>query len=232
MASLEIFLGELSRLLRAGTVFAPLIALLAGLLTSITPCSLTSVPLVIGYVGSDQSKDPKRAMRLSILFALGMSTTFLVLGVSAALLGRVFSLAGNLWYLFLGVLMTLMALQTWGVIQIIPSTHLLNANTKRGMIGAFFSGILAGIFSSPCTTPVLIALMSLIAREGNMGWGLLLFGMYSIGHSLIVILAGSSIGFVEKLKAQDKDKKTTRWIQGVLGGLMLILALWMFYLGF
>lgn len=67
---------------------APLIALLAGVLTSVTPCALSSVPLVIGYVAGIGSNDPKRAFLLSLTFAVGMAATFTALGTMASLFGR------------------------------------------------------------------------------------------------------------------------------------------------
>jgi len=61
-----------------------------------------------------------------------------------------------------------------------------------------------GIFSSPCATPVLIVLLGIVARSGNVAWGILLLLLYSIGHSFLVLIAGTSIGFVKKLTSSGK----------------------------
>ena len=160
-------LDHLSTLIQSSGWLAPLLALLAGVLTSFTPCSLSSIPLVIGYVGGTGQKDTKRAFRLSLTFAAGAAVTFTVLGVIASLAGRLMGNGATWWYIVLGVLMVLMALQTWGIFEIIPSSYLISKNTKRGYVGAFIAGILGGVFSSPCSTPVLIALLAIVAGKGS-----------------------------------------------------------------
>ena len=226
------WLDILSNLITQSVWLAPLIALVAGVLTSVTPCALSSVPLVIGYVGGTGNTDQKKAFKLSLAFALGMAITFTALGTVAALFGKLIGTSSDWWYLALGVLMVLMALQIWEVYDFIPSTYLMSKNTKKGYAGAFVAGILGGIFSSPCSTPVLIVLLGLVARSGNVAWGVLLLLLYSIGHSLLVLVAGTSVGFVKKVMASGKYGLFNAAIKIVMGGLILLIAFYMFYLGF
>ena len=160
-----------------------------------------------------------------------MAVTFTLLGTLASILGRLLQGAGAWWYIVLGVLMVLMALQTWEIFSFIPSTYAIGRNTKRGYIGAFFAGILGGLFSSPCSTPVLIALLAIVAEKGSLLWGILLLLLYSIGHSTLVMIAGSSIGFVKKLSASQKYGKTAKVLQIIMGAMILLIAFYMFYLG-
>ena len=211
---------------------APLLALLAGVLTSFTPCALSSVPLVIGYVGASSNNDTKKAFRLSLVFALGMAVTFTILGVIASLAGKLIGRTTFWWYIILGVLMVLMALQTWEIYNFIPSTFLINKSTKRGYIGAISAGILGGVFSSPCSTPVLIVLLAVVAGQGRLLWGILLLLLYSAGHSVLVIVSGTSIGFAKKLTASEKYGKVSKVLKIVMGSLILLIAFYMFYLAF
>ncbi|MDD4495287.1 MAG: cytochrome c biogenesis protein CcdA [Eubacteriales bacterium] len=226
------WLDVLSNSIKEGSWLTPLFALLAGVLTSFLPCSLSTIPLVIGYVGGSENKDTGKAFRLSAAFAGGMAITFTALGVIAALAGRLIGAATSWWYIILGVLMTLMALQTWGIFNIIPSSYLTGKSGKRGYEGAVTAGILGGIFSSPCSTPVLISLLALVAGGKSLLWGIVLLLFYSIGHGALVIIAGTSIGFVKKLTASEKYGKASRIINIALGCLIMLLALYMFYLGF
>lgn len=212
--------------------FAPLLALFAGMLTSFTPCSLSSIPLVIGYVGGTGQRDMKRAFWLSLTFAAGTALTFTVLGVTASLAGKMISNSASWWYIVLGVLMVLMALQTWDIFEIIPSSYLISKNRKKGYIGAFIAGILGGIFSSPCSTPVLIALLAIVAGKGSILWGILLLLLYSIGHGILAIIAGTSIGFVQKLTSSKKYNKASTVLKIVMGALILLIGFYMLYLGF
>lgn len=211
---------------------APLLALLAGILTSVTPCSLSSVPLIIGYVGGVGEKNTKKAFAYSAVFSFGTAVTFVTLGIVATSAGKLMGTSSPVWYIILGVLMVLMALQTWEVFSFIPSINLISKSKKRGFIGAFLAGILGGIFSSPCSTPVLIALLAIVAGEGNLIWGILLMLLYSIGHSALVMVAGTSIGFVQKINNSEKYKKAAVILKIVMGAAILLIGFYMFWLAF
>lgn len=128
--------------------------------------------------------------------------------------------------------MVLMALQTFELYNFIPSTYLISKSTRKGYIGAFVAGILGGVFSSPCATPVLVVLLGLVARSGNVLWGILLLLLYSVGHSFLVLIAGTSIGFVKKLTASEKYGTFSRWLKYLMGTAILLIGFYMFYLGF
>jgi cytochrome c-type biogenesis protein len=225
-------LNGLANLIEQNAYVAPLLALLAGALTSFTPCSLSSIPLVVGYVGGAGQNDTKRALRLSLTFALGSAITFTTLGVFASMAGRLIGTSARWWYLILGVLMVLMALQTWEVFEIIPSSYLLSKNKRRGYLGAMIAGVLGGIFSSPCSTPVLIALLAIVAGQGSILWGILLLLLYSIGHGILAVVAGTSVSFVQRLTKSEKYGRVSQVLKIVMGTAILGIGLYMFYLGF
>lgn len=226
------WLKDLSSAISANLWLAPLLALLAGVLTAFTPCTLSTVPLVVGYVGGTGQKDTKRAFKLSATFAAGMAVTLTSLGTAASLLGKFLSFTGKWWFLILGALMVLMALQTWEIISLIPSTYATGKNKKRGFIGAFFAGILGGLFASPCATPVLIVLLAYVTKEGNIPLGIFLLLLYSLGHSVLVLIAGTSVGFVKKLSSSGKYGVASKALKIITGALILLIGLYMFYLGF
>lgn len=225
-------LQSLSEQISANFWLAPVIALLAGMLASFLPCSLSSIPLIIGYVGGTGQKDTKTAFRLSLTFALGTAVTFTALGVIASIAGKMIGSASSWWYIALGVLMVLMALQTWEVFEIIPSSYLVSKNKKRGYLGALLAGILGGVFSSPCSTPVLIALLAIVAGKGSILWGILLLLCYSVGHGILAVTVGTSIGLVKKLSSSEKYGKISDTLRIVMGILILLIGFYMFYLGF
>ncbi len=225
-------LESLSPLISTSGWLAPLIALAAGVLTSFTPCALSGIPLVVGYVGGTGRRDTGRAFRLSVTFAAGAAVTFTALGVIASLAGRLIGTSASWWFIILGILMVLMALQTWGIFEIIPSSYLISKNTRKGFAGAFIAGILGGIFSSPCSTPVLIALLAIVAGKGSILWGVLLLLLYSVGHGILAVIAGTSVGFVQKLSASEKYGKAGTVIKILMGIMILLIGFYMFYLGF
>lgn len=228
---IEQWLQAMSRIVTEHVWLAPILALLAGVLTSVLPCSLSAIPLVIGYVGG-VGTEPKKAFRLSVVFAFGTAITFTILGTLAALAGNLIGSASSWWYGALGILMILMALQTWEIFHFIPATYLITKSTKTGYIGALAAGILGGIFSSPCATPMLVALLAIVAGKGNVLWGMLLLLLYSIGHSFLTIVAGTSIGVVHALNRSQTYGRLSKWVNIFLGCVMLLIGFYMFYLAF
>ena len=225
-------LQSISLLIENNVWLAPFLAFAAGALTSLTPCSVSSVPLVIGYVGGTAGSDTRKAFRLSLVFVLGSALTFTALGTAASTAGMFFMGAASWWYLILGSLMVLMALQTWGIFEIIPSSYLMSKNRKKGYLGAFIAGILGGIFSSPCSTPVLIALLAIVAGKGSIIWGASLLILYSVGHGLLALAAGTSFSFVQKLSENIEESRAGSVIKLALGAIILLAGLYMLYLGF
>lgn len=226
------WLTQIAEIIRTQMWLAPLLALLAGILTSVTPCSLSSVPLIIGYVGGIGETNTKKAFAYSAVFSAGTAITFVTLGIIATSAGKLMGTSSTIWYMALGVLMVLMALQTWEIFNFIPSVNLLSKSKKRGFVGAFLAGILGGIFSSPCSTPVLIALLAIVAGEGNLLWGILLMLLYSVGHRALVMVAGTSVGFVQKINSSETYNRAAKIVKLLMGMVILLIGLYMFWIAF
>ncbi len=229
---MDAILQNLSDLIMNSTWLAPVLAFLAGVLTSFTPCSLSSVPLVLACVGGGSEQSTKKAFGLSLVFAIGSAVTFSILGVIATLAGSLLGSAGSWWYILLGILMMLMALQVMGIFEFIPSSMLMAKNKKKGYLGALIAGVLGGIFASPCSTPVLIALLAIVAGKGSLVWGILLLLMYSIGHGILAVICGTSVGLVQKLTQSEKYAAFSKGLKIAIGVVIALIGVYMFYLGF
>lgn len=88
--------------------------------------------------------------------------------------------------------------------------------------------MLGGLFSSPCATPALVALLLLVASSDNMLYSISLLLSYSIGHGLLTIVAGTGTSFINRMKKSGAGQVA----KGILGLLILAVGLYMFYLGF
>ncbi|MBP3284965.1 MAG: sulfite exporter TauE/SafE family protein [Clostridia bacterium] len=225
------FLMTLANKANEGGAIVPFIIFLAGILTSLTPCSLSSIPLVIAYVGG-MSDNPKKSFKLSLVFALGLTLTFTVLGILAGLFGSMLSFIGSGWYIFIGVLMLFMALQVMEIFEFIPSSYLTSKVTRKGYIGAFFAGVLTGIFSSPCATPILIVLLAFVANTSNFIQSAFLLFLYSVGSSIVIVLIGTFMGFFRSMAKSKQYGVFQSILRYGLGFLMIALGLYMLYLGF
>jgi thiol:disulfide interchange protein len=143
-----------------------LYAFLGGLILNVMPCVLPVIALkILGFVG--QAKDgPRRVRKLGLIYALGVLVSFLVLaglviGVKAAghKAGWGMQFGNPQFLVLLTALVTLVALNLFGLFEINPGSHVMSAAgtlaSKHGPAGAFFNGVLATILATPCTAPFL-----------------------------------------------------------------------------
>lgn len=94
-----------------------------------------------------------------------------------------------------------------------------------------FLGILGGVLSSPCSTPILIAILAFVGSKGNILLGFLMLLLYSIGHCFVIILSGTSLGFVESLSGSSKANKINNVLKIILGIIILAMGLYLIYIG-
>lgn len=215
----------LEEIMRQNLWVAPLLSLAAGIISSLTPCSLASIPMILAYVGAT-SATPKKAFRLSLAMALGMAVTFGVFGSVASAIGHMMHEAGHWWKAVMGILMILMALQIWEVIHIIPHIHMTEKVSRRGYTGAFLTGALSGLFASHCAVPVMVALLALAAEVSRgIGWGILLMVCYAVGHSILLLLAGTGYGYVEQMMKDPRLGAVNKWLRIILGVIILAVGL-------
>lgn len=207
--------------------FWPGMAFIVGLLISLTPCSLASIPMIISIVSGTKNHSKKRAFYLSVIFALGMATVYSALGAFASALGEVLHHLGAWWYYLLGTLLILMALQIVGIINIIPGSHSHIRAKGRGKTGAFLTGMMGGLFASHCALPVLVVLLALSANKGNILSGVVLLLSFALGHSVFVILAGTYASVLEKIAGDPKYHKAENYIRIFIGVAVLLLALYL-----
>ncbi len=228
---ITMWLEQLSAVIGQSGWIAPMLAFLAGILTSVSPCSLSMLPLIIGYVGGSDVKG-RRAFGISVTFAIGTAITLTLLGAAAAVAGNMLSGIGSWWYLIAGVLMILMALQIWEVYIFIQPSALLSKSRARGYGGALIAGLLGGLFASACATPVLMALLTIVVMQDNFLWGVFLLFCYALGNGLLIVVLGTSLGAVQQMKQSPKYAAFSKISQTVMGFLVLGLGLWFFYLAF
>ena len=188
---------QIPELLATYPLFAFGLVFAAGVVSSASPCALATVPLVVGYVGGHAGDSRPRAFFYSLAFVLGLAATFTALGAAAALLGQLMGTLGGPWFIALGLLAVAMGLHLIGWLPLrMPSG--LNWQPKvAGPAGAFLLGAVFGIVSSPCATPVLVALLGLVATQGEIAYGVSLLFVYAIGHCMLMLAAGTFTGLVQ-----------------------------------
>lgn len=195
---------------------------LGGIVTSFNPCVLVTLPLIIGFTGGYAQPGIRKALTFSLMFILGLSLTFTILGVIAALAGRLLGDIGGWWQYLVAAIVIVMGLQLIGFFEIpLPIRH-TTPSKIRGPLGAFFLGMVSGLISSPCATPVLAVILTYVAAEGNVVYGGSLLFVYAVSHSILLLVAGTSAGAARWLIESKKVASGSLWMQKIMGVLLLI----------
>ncbi len=227
-------MGDLLVSIEGWLTSTPLLAFLgvflAGIISSFSPCVLAMIPLSIGFVGGYAEGNTRKALRYSLFFMLGLTLTFVILGGVAAYVGGLFGLQGSVWYWILAAVAIFVGLHLWGLIRVeLPGLARLNIKS-RGLWGAFILGLLFGVAASPCAAPVLALVLAFSATSENVVYGMGLLLAYAVGHWLLVLVAGVSTVFVQKLIGSKKMERAGSVLKKIAGSLLILVGLYFVYL--
>ncbi|GAA6175222.1 cytochrome c biogenesis CcdA family protein [Sulfitobacter pacificus] len=222
-------------LIDAGLLPAMLIALIAGVVSFLSPCVLPIVPPYLAYMSgvslndmSTQEESRRKAVIAALFFVMGLSTVFLILGFTASAFGAFFLQNQVLFAQVSGVVIIVFGLHFLGLFRIpfLDQEARLDAGDKGGSsFGAYVLGLAFAFGWTPCIGPQLGAILSLAASEASVSKGTLLLGVYAAGLGIPFLLAAMFItramGVMNRLK---RHMKTIEW---VMGGLLVVVGLMM-----
>ncbi len=196
-----------------------LLVFLGGVLTSVGPCNLATIPLIVGYVGGSHDLSRRRAFTLSFAFAVGLAITFMLLGIAAALVGAWLGSGSRWWYYLVAAICIVIGLQMLGVFQInLPMVFggLREHIGLKGVWGALALGLVSGLVASQCATPVLAAILTYVMLEGALVYGATLLFIYALGRGVPVVLAGTFTGALKSMQAMGRWSPLIEKASGVI----------------
>ena len=203
------------------SLFSIGIIFLAGLLTSLTPCMLSMLPITIGYIGGYEAKSRLQAAAQSTWFALGLATTLAGLGIIAATLGKVYGQIGIGLPIVVSIIAILMGLNLLEALPLqLPdwgSTEWISQELPQS-VRAYCIGLSFGLVASPCSTPVLASLLGWVASTKDLVLGAALLLSYTAGYVTPLILAGT---FTASIKKIIEIRRFSGWINPVSGALLV-----------
>jgi len=206
-------------LIENASLLAFALVFLGGILTSIGPCNVAMIPLVVGYVGGSHDLPRARAFILSLTFAIGLSLTFMLLGVAAALIGGLIGASTTWWYYLVAFVCFVIGLNMLGVLHIEMPLWLGGLREKvtlKGFPGALALGLVSGLVASQCATPVLAAILTYVMAEGAILYGAALLFVYALGRSVPIILAGTFTGVLKTLQSFGRYNELLEKIAGAV----------------
>lgn len=214
---------------------ALMVALVAGLLSFLSPCVLPIVPPYLAYMSGismrelSESRGVSPATVPALFFVMGLSTVFLFLGFTASSLGRIFTANRDTFQQIAGVIVIVMGLHFLGLFRIgfLMREARLDAGDRGGSaFGAYVLGLAFAFGWTPCIGPILGMIISLAASEGSVARGTALLAAYAIGLGLPFLLAAifitRSVGLMNRIKPWLGAVEKAMGVLLVLVGLALL----------
>ncbi len=209
------------------------IALLAGVLSFLSPCVLPIVPPYLAYMSGismreltdeDQS-GARKAVLPALFFVMGLSTVFLFLGFTASSLGRLFLEHRELFAQIAGVVVIVLGLHFLGLFRIglLQREARIDPGDRGGSaLGAYVLGLAFAFGWTPCIGPVLGMILTLAAAEETVARGTSLLGVYALGLGLPFLLAALFIG--RSMALMRRLKPWMGVIERTMGGLLILVG--------
>ncbi len=210
----------------------PLIAaagcLLWGVISVVlSPCHMASIPLIIAYVGGQESSvDPGRATVFSMVFGGGLFLSILLVGITCSLLGRMLGDVGSYWQLLIGGVLIWVALGMFGVQSCSISGSLFYRLNLKGVAGAFILGFLYGIISGSCTFGFIAPILAIITVQEKVVTGILFIFLFALGHCLPIMAAGCSAAAVRRIMEKRVWQEAGNLFRRAAGTIILLLGVY------
>jgi len=219
---------------------AMLVALVAGIISFLSPCVLPIVPPYLAYMSgvslndlSESGGQRARAVVPALFFVLGLSTVFLFLGFTASAIGSVFLQYQGYFNTIAGILVMAFGAHFVGVyrFKFLDREARLDAGDRGGSsFGAYILGLAFAFGWTPCIGPQLGAILSLAASEANVTRGTSLLAVYAIGLGVPFILVAAFLPRLQGLMSWMK--RHMEQIERVMGLLLWTIGLLMLTGGF
>jgi cytochrome c-type biogenesis protein len=207
-------------ILQTGSLLALFLVFLGGVVTSIGPCNVAMIPLIVGYVGGSAHISRGRSLALSLAFASGLAVTFMLLGIIASLVGGLIGGTTRIWYYAVAAVCVLIGLHMLGALtlpEIGGLGRLRERITLKGVPGALALGLVSGLVASQCATPVLAAILTYVmSRQGSLVYGAILLFIYALGRGVPIVLAGTFAGVVKGLRTFGRWSGAVERVSGVI----------------
>ncbi|MGJ4943754.1 cytochrome c biogenesis CcdA family protein [Bradyrhizobium sp. HKCCYLS1011] len=206
-------------------------ALVAGLVSFLSPCVLPLVPPYLVYLtgatiehieSNEPSATSQRAVMISAaLFVLGFSTVFVMLGASASLIGELIRAWSQELSILAGIVIIVMGLHFLGLtrISLLMREGRLTIPKPVGLWGAYVMGLAFAFGWTPCIGPILAAILSIAAAEATVAKGAGLLAVYSAGLGIPFLIAAFMVEQFSTLFARMRGHLVN--VERAMGVLMI-----------
>lgn len=229
---IESLFDSLSSLLYQSFWFATLSAFVWGLLSIIlSPCHLSSIPLIVGFLSLQGEITLKRTFNLSLAFAVGILVTIALIGVVTLSLGRLMGDVGSIGNYIVAAVFFIVGLYMLDVIKLPWDGAKMTGTRFKGLLAALVLGLIFGIGLGPCTFAFMAPILGVVFQVSSTDivLAISLLAAFSLGHVFVIVLAGTLTKKVQQYLNWTENSKTTKYIKRVCGFLVILGGMYLIY---
>lgn len=211
--------------LSAGGFAALPLMLLGGLVAGLNPCCVALYPAAAATCCGVRGRDTKQAFSTALAFAIGLAVATSVLGMMAALAGRLTTVHRAFRYA-IAIVPLVMGVHLLGLMKL-PIFAFASGLSRRRIGSAFSTGFLFSLVIGPCSTPVFASALSYAAYKQNATYGAVLLFVYGLGAGLPILFAGAAIGRIaQRLECAGFGQ----WINRTVGASLVVLGFYLLWI--
>jgi cytochrome c-type biogenesis protein len=196
----------------------------------LSPCHLSSIPLVVGYINSQGNISLKRTFYISLVFSTGILLTIAVIGFITASMGRLLGDIGSVGNYLVAGIFFLVGLYLLDIIKIDWNRGIKKTNAK-GLWAALILGLLFGLALGPCTFAYMAPVLGVVFQTAQTNFALALIFLlaFGIGHCTVIVGAGTASKKVQQYLNWTEDSNVILWIKRICGVLVILGGVYLLY---
>ncbi len=197
----------------------------------LSPCHLSSIPLVVGFINSQGEITIKRTFTISLVFSIGILITIALIGLVTALAGRLMGDVGAAGNYIVAVIFFVMGLYLMDIIKLPWEGAGIKPTKQKGVLAALILGLLFGIGLGPCTFAYMAPVLGIVFQiaKTNIIYSMILLFAFGIGHIFVIIAAGTLTKKVQQYLNWTEKSKAAVNIKRFCGVLVFFGGIYMIY---
>ena len=203
------------------------IAFGAGLISFLSPCVLPLIPGYVSFISGQSLQEILKSKKVNffplVLFCLGFSTVFIILGASASYLGQTLLQNSDTLRIIAGIIIIIFSLQLIGLINInyLNFEKRFEATKSQNILFPYLIGLAFGFGWTPCIGPILGSILALASMEDTLSRAVILLSFYSLGLAIPFVLSGY---LIQKFLIFSKNFKKNINLISKIGGIVLLIT--------
>lgn len=197
----------------------------------LSPCHLSSIPLIVGFISSQGKMTVGRTFNISFVFSLGILITIALISIITASLGRLMGDLGPFGNYFVAIIFFIVGLYLLDIIKIDWNSSALKQTKTTGLLAALILGLLFGLALGPCTFAYMAPVLGVVLQTAQTDYifSIILLASFGIGHCSVIVGAGTLTGKVQKYLNWSEGSKTILWVKRICGVMVILGGIYLIY---